>query len=100
MHVASRNGQADYSILPDTGAEICAAGLDFMIAVGEHVNNLMDSNLAVRAVNCTTMRPLGMIRNVKFAYMNQGMHGRRPHLQIRPDSSHLLDQVQGAWNLT
>ena len=66
MQVTTSNGQADIRILPDSGADICAAGPTFVQALGEHMNNLAHSDVAPKAVNGSTLRPLGKIPNVVF----------------------------------
>ena len=39
MHVASDRGEAHIDVLPDSGADICAAGPQFVAALGEHMDN-------------------------------------------------------------
>ena len=43
MQVSTCHGQASLDILPDSGADICAAGPQFVQALGEHMQNLADS---------------------------------------------------------
>ena len=69
MHVATCHGQADIHVLPDSGADICAAGPQFVTALGEYLDNLAHSDVTPRAVNGTTLQPLGMIPDVKFTPM-------------------------------
>ena len=66
MQVVSPNGQASMEVLPDSGADICAAGPDFIRALGEHMDNLAVSNVVPRAVNGTSMRPAGKLPGVMF----------------------------------
>ena len=71
MRVVSLNGQADIDILPDTGADICAAGPDFVKAVGEHLGNLADSDIVPKTANGQTMKPLGKLPAVKFTLQDK-----------------------------
>ena len=48
-------------MLPDSGADISAAGQEILYHLGHHVNNLLPSGISPRAVNGTTMTPLGKI---------------------------------------
>ena len=66
MHVATCHGQANIDILPDSGADICAAGTQFVKALGEHLDNLAHSDVVPRAVNGATLHPVGKIPNVMF----------------------------------
>lgn len=59
MQVATCNGQTSFDILPDSGADICAAGPQFVQALGESMNNLAYSNISPRAVNGSTLHPVG-----------------------------------------
>ena len=61
VHISSLNGSADMEILPDSGADISAAGKEALRCLGEHVNNLLPSNIIPRAVNGTRMRSIGKI---------------------------------------
>ena len=71
MHVVSLNGQADIDILPDTGADICAAGPDFVKAVGEHLGNLADSDIVPKTANGQKMKPLGKLPAVRFTLQDK-----------------------------
>ena len=46
MQVSTRHGQASLNILSDSGAEISAAGPQFVQALGEYMDNLAPSNIA------------------------------------------------------
>ena len=61
IHVASLNGSADVEVLPDSGADISAAGEETLHLLGEHPSNLLPSTVVPRAVNGTTMKPQGKI---------------------------------------
>ncbi len=66
MHVASDRGEAHTDVLPDSGADICAASHQFVAALGEHMDNLAQSKITPQAVNGTILQPLGMVPDVKF----------------------------------
>ncbi len=59
MQVTTLHGQADLDVLPDSGADICAAGPDFVKSLGEHMDNLAKSDVTPRAVNGSILHPLG-----------------------------------------
>ncbi len=40
MHIASDHREALIDVLPDSGADICAAGPQFVAVLGEHIDNL------------------------------------------------------------
>ena len=74
------NGQANIAILLNPGADICAAGPQFVKALGEHMDNLAD------AVNGSTLHPIGKIPDVSFH-----THGRTTQEDV-----HIYDSVAGA----
>ena len=86
MKVTTCNGQADIAILPDSGADICTAGPQFVHALGEHMDNLAHSDIVSRAVNGTTLHPIGKIPDVTFH-----THGRTTQEDV-----HIYDSVAGA----
>ena len=47
--------------LPDSGADISAAGQEVLYHLGHHVDNFLSSGISPRAVNGTTVTPLGKI---------------------------------------
>ncbi len=66
MQVTTLHGQADLDVLPDSGADICAAGPGFVKSLGEHMDNLAKSDVTPRAVNGSMLHPLGKIPKVNF----------------------------------
>ena len=58
------NGQATVQVLPDSGADISAAGIDFLTHFNEHVDNLLPSTVRPRAVNGNHLSPLGCLKAV------------------------------------
>jgi len=46
MHVPSCHGEASIEVLPDSGADICAAGHQFVATLGgRYMDNLAQSNI-------------------------------------------------------
>ena len=86
MQVTTDNGQADIEILPDSGADICAAGPSFVQLLGEHLDNLAHSNVAPKAVNGSVLHPLGKIPGVAFQ-----VNGHMTQQDV-----HIYDSIGGA----
>ena len=61
LHARALNGEADIDILPDSGANICAAGTQFLAKIGERKDNLDHSDIKPQAANGHTMKPLGCL---------------------------------------
>ena len=61
VHIQALNGQATVEVLPDSGADISAAGVDFLTHFNEHVLNLLPSDVKPRAVNGNILSPIGLI---------------------------------------
>ena len=86
MHVTTCNGQTNIDILPDSGADICVAGTQFVKALGEHMDNLAHSDVVPRAVNGATIHPVGKIPNVMF----------HTHGKTVTENVHIYDSVARA----
>ena len=86
MKVTTCNGQANIAILPDSGADICAAGPEFVKSLGEHIDNLAPSQVVPRAVNGSTLHLVGKIPKVTF-------HTRDRTVQ---EDVHIYESVAGA----
>ena len=86
MQVSTCHGEVSFNILPDSGADISAAGPQFVLALGEHVDNLAPSNLCPRAVNGSILHPLGKLPHVTFC-----VNGKSTH-----DDVHIYDSIKGA----
>ena len=86
MQVATCNGQASLEILPDSGADICAAGPQFVHSLGENMDNLAHSQVSPRAVNGSILDPVGMIPNVSFCTNGKTIQ----------DNVHIYASVTGA----
>ena len=84
--VTTNNGQASIDILPDSGADICAAGPEFVRKLGEHLDNLAKSDVTPRAVNGSLLHPIGKLPKVRFT-----INGRDAQ-----DDVHIYSSVSGA----
>ena len=71
VQAASSYGRAYIEALPDSGADVCAAGPSFVYALGEHIDNLAFSDVTPRAVNGTTLQPIGKIPKVTFTLQDR-----------------------------
>ena len=60
--IETRNGRGTIDVLPDSGADICAAGFNFLYKIGESEKNLSESLISPRAVNGTKLQPVGFLR--------------------------------------
>ena len=58
IHISSLNSNANIKTLPDSGADISVAGKAALSTLGEHVDNLLPSQIIPRAVNGTRMYPI------------------------------------------
>ena len=61
VKVTSSAGTKFIQMLPDSGADISAAGQELLHHLGYHVDNLLPSGISPRTMNGTTMIPLGKI---------------------------------------
>ena len=84
--ITSPNGSSKFKVLPDSGADISAAGKEVLHNLNEHVDNLTPSSIIPKAVNGTDMYPLGKLP-VKFKL---GSHEHNDELHIYPDISGAL----------
>lgn len=86
MQVSTRHGQASLNIFPDSGAEISAAGPQFVKALQEYMDNLAPSNILPRAVNGSILHPVGKLPHVAFCVNSRTVH----------DDVHIYDSITGA----
>ena len=86
MKVTTCNGEANIAILPDSRADICAAGPEFVKSLGEHMDNLAPSQIVPRAVNGSTLHPVGKIPKVTFHTLDR----------TAQEDVHIYDSVAGA----
>ena len=61
IHVSSLNGSTSVKVLPDSGADISAAGKEILHYLNENVDNLLPSQIIPRAVNGAKMNPIGKL---------------------------------------
>ena len=66
IYAVTPYGQANVEALPDSGADVCAAGPLFIQALGENLDNLAYSDITPRTVNGTILHPIGKIPEVTF----------------------------------
>ena len=85
--IETRNGRGTIEVLPDSGADICAAGFNFLYKLGENEKNLSESLISPRAVNGTKLQPVGFLRakvylghRVTGDYLNHRGHFFWEHL--------------------
>ena len=64
VHIQALNGQATVEVLPDSGADINAAGIDFLAHFNEHIPNLLPSDVKPRAMNGNFLSPIGSLKAV------------------------------------
>ena len=98
VHIQALNGQATIEVLPDSGADVSAAGIDFLAHLNEDVRNLLPSDVKPRAVNGNTLSPIGSLK----AIISVG--GRsvedHPHLQAHLRGPPFLKNGQDARHST
>ena len=61
VHMSSSSSIREVEVLPDSGADISAAGQEILGTLGQHIDNLLPSNISPRAVNGSCMTPMGKI---------------------------------------
>ena len=61
IHISSLNGSSDIEVLPDSGADISAAGKEALSYLNEHIHNLLPSRVTPSTVSGAKMHPLGKL---------------------------------------
>ena len=61
VNITSSNGSTLTKALPDSGADISAAGRGILRLINEKISNLLPSNIIPKVANGATMHPLGKI---------------------------------------
>ena len=61
INISSSSGTKQVEVLPDSVADISAAGQGILRILGQHVNNLLPSSINPRAVNGSCMTPIGKV---------------------------------------
>ena len=61
VQISSSTGTRYLEVLPDSGADISAAGQEVLELLGQHIDNILPSGINPRTVNGTSMIPLGKV---------------------------------------
>jgi len=61
VSILSTTGTHQVEVLPDSGADISAAGQQVFSSMGHHIDNILTSNITPKTVNGLSMTPLGRI---------------------------------------
>ena len=61
INITSPNGSTSVAVLPDSGADISAAGEGILHHLKEHVDNLLPSTIIPKTANGTEMHPMGKL---------------------------------------
>ena len=61
VRISSSTGVRYLEVLPDSGADISAAGQDVLAILGQHISNILPSSISPRTVNGLSMMPLGKV---------------------------------------
>ena len=59
--MSALNVSCTFPVVPDSGADISVAGLAMLECLNEHPDNLLSSSVTPRAVNGSTMSPIGKL---------------------------------------
>ena len=66
VYMSSWAGKRSVTVLPDSGTEITAAGTEIFDCLDHHPDNLLPSTVIPRAVNGSSMIPIGRIPITKY----------------------------------
>ena len=66
MKVSTSDRNATLQVLPDCGADICAAGPHLVHTLEEHMDNLAESTITLKAVNGSPIYPMEKIPDIMF----------------------------------
>jgi len=61
VSMSSATGTHSIEVLPDSSADISAAGLKILFSMVHHMDNVLSSNIAPKTVNDLSMTPLGRV---------------------------------------
>ena len=84
IDITTHNGATTTAVLPDSGADISAAGTSILSQLNEHIDNLLPSSAIPKAANGAEMHPVGRLP-VCFKI------GNKEHL----DDLHIYPNVTG-----
>ncbi len=96
VHMSSLNGQAAVQALPDSGADICVGDTALLEQLQEHPDNLLPSTITPRAINGTTMIPIGKLPIT----LSLGTHAYTDDFHIYPKVTGTLLSWKAAKGLT
>jgi len=80
VHLQSANGACDTWVLPDSGANISAAGLQLLKMLQEHTLNLLPSEISPRTADGHIMEPIGKLPVIFHLHGRQ--HKEDMHIYI------------------
>ena len=63
VEVITQKGKTVVEVLPDSGADICAAGYNFLYHLGEDPSDLSVSNVTPKTVNGSKLESIGSLRS-------------------------------------
>ena len=61
IDITTLNGATTTAVLPDSGADISAAGTSILSQLNEHIDNLLPSSVIPKAANGAEMHPVGRL---------------------------------------
>ena len=96
VHILSINGSCKTQALPDSGADISAAGPQLLKSLGEHALNLLSSDITPQAANGHKMQPLGKL---PITFQLQG-RSRSEDMHIYPEISGVIMSWKAAKGLS
>ena len=92
VHIQSTKGSCKTQALPDSGADISAAGPQILKLLGKHASNLFSSDVIPQTANGHKMKPLGKL---PIAFQLQG--------QTHTEDMHIYPEISGvimSWKAT
>ena len=86
VNITTRNGTTSIAVLPDSGADVSAAGEAVLHHLNEHIDNLLPSHIIPKAANGTEMHPMGKLP----VHLKLGNKEFADELHIYPDVCGML----------
>ena len=84
VHISTVNGSATTPVLPDSGADISAAGPHLLTLLDEHPSNLLPSPVSPHTASGHKMKPIGKLPTTLT------LQGRKHHEEV-----HIFQEVTG-----
>ena len=84
VHISTVNGSSTTPVLPDSGADISAAGPHLLTLLDEHPSNLLPSLVSPHTASGHKMRPIGKLPTTLT------LQGRKHHEEV-----HIFQEVTG-----